>query len=258
MTTNWNPDLYESSHSFVWEHGRGVIDLLAPKPGERILDIGCGTGQLTAEIARSGATVTGVDSSTGMIAQARRNYPELRFELADVCSLSYDGEFDAVFSNAALHWVKRADDAAGAMSRALKAGGRLVVEFGGRGNVRRLLDAVRRALESEGGAVDDVNPWYFPGIVEYAGVLERHGLEVTQASLFDRPTALEGGAQGLANWFAMFGAPVSDRLRDLQFLRHVETFAAPELLRDGVWWADYRRLRMSALKLLPKSAVPPA
>src|SRR5579872_1791318 len=145
--SQWDAGLYQSSHSFVWERGRGLVELLAPQKGERILDVGCGTGQLTAEIARAGAQVAGIDNSAAMIEQARANFPELSFEQADVRSLAFREEFDAVFSNAVLHWVKEADDAAAAMSRALKSGGRLVVEFGGHGNTQTLLDAVSAAQD---------------------------------------------------------------------------------------------------------------
>lgn len=257
MNRDWNPDLYQSSHSFVWEYGRDLLALLAPQSGERILDVGCGTGQLTAEIAGAGADVVGIDNSAAMIAQARHNFPALRFDVQDVCSLPYREEFDAVFSNAALHWVERADDAAAAMARALKPGGRLVVEFGGRGNVRALLEALRLALKSRHGAEPErVNPWFFPSIGEYAALLERHGLEVTFATLFDRRTPLEGGSRGLANWFAMFGAPLTGELRQPEFVRLVEEFAAASLLRDGVWSADYRRLRMVARKVAHPAGLP--
>jgi trans-aconitate methyltransferase len=250
VNRDWNPDLYQSSHSFVWEYGRELLGLLAPQPGEQILDVGCGTGQLTAEIARAGADVAGIDQSAAMVTQARNNFPDLRFDVQDVCSLPYREEFDAVFSNAVLHWVERADDAADAMALALKPGGRLVVEFGGRGNTRALLGALRMALKSRHGAGSEfVNPWYYPSIGEYAALLERHGLEATFATLFDRPTALEGGSQGLANWFAMFGARLTDELQQPEFVRLVEQFAAPALLRDGAWSADYRRLRVVARKL---------
>src|SRR5438105_939537 len=123
MASAWNPSLYESSHSFVWEYGRDLLGLLDPKPGERILDIGCGTGRLTTEIAAAGAQAVGIDSSAAMIEQASANFAGLRFEVQDVCALSFREEFDAVFSNAALHWVLRAEDAVRAMAAALKPGG---------------------------------------------------------------------------------------------------------------------------------------
>jgi trans-aconitate methyltransferase len=242
--SQWDPALYQSSHSFVWERGRGLVELLAPQTGERILDIGCGTGQLTAEIAGAGAKVVGIDNSAAMIEQARANFPELRFEQADVRSLKFDHEFDAVFSNAVLHWVQQADTAAAVMSRALKPGGRLVVEFGGHGNTQALLDAVYAAQDSLGQ--ERFHPWYYPGIAEYAAVLERQGLEVRFASLFDRPIALEGGEHGLAKWLDMFGKPFQP---GPDFVRLVEEHSRAKLYRDGGWTMDYRRLRVVAVKL---------
>ena len=251
MTHDWNPGLYQSNHSFVWEYGRDLIGLLAPQSGERILDVGCGTGQLSAEIAHLGADVTAIDKSEAMVAQARNNFPDVRFHVQDVSSLPFVEEFDGVFSNAALHWVTRADEAAAAMSHALKPGGRIVAEFGGRGNIRALLEALRLALKSQRGAEPEhLNPWYFPSVGEYASLLERHGLEVTFAILFDRWTTLEGGSQGLAKWFAMFGSPLAEELRQPGFVDLVEWFAAPNLLRGGVWSADYRRLRVVARKVV--------
>jgi trans-aconitate 2-methyltransferase len=242
--SQWDPALYQSSHSFVWEHGRGLVELLAPRAGERILDVGCGTGQLAAEIARAGAQVVGVDSSEAMIEQARANFPDMRFEHADVRSLPFQEEFDAVFSNAVLHWVKDADDAAAAMGGALKHAGRLVVEFGGHGNTQALLDAVFAAQDKL--SRQRFHPWYYPGIAEYATVLERNGLEVRYATLFDRPIALEGGEHGLAKWLDMFGKPFQ---AGPDFIPLVEEYARPRLYGDGGWTMDYRRLRVMAVKL---------
>lgn len=227
-----------------------MLELLAPCPGERILDVGCGTGQLTAEIARAGAETLGIDSSPAMIEQATKNYPGLKFEVADVRALPFREEFDAVFSNAALHWVQDAEPAAAAMAAALKAGGRFVAEFGGRGNIADLVDAALRALESLG--IAGVNPWYFPSVGEYAGLLERHGLEVAYAALIDRRTPLEGGPRGMADWIDMFGGPFTAKLAAAQkqeFGRRVEQLAAPKLFQNGGWSADYRRLRIAAVKV---------
>ncbi len=228
------------------------MELLAPQAGERVLDVGCGTGQLTAEIARAGAEVVGIDESRAMIEQARGNFPGLQFEVADVTRIAYREEFDAVFSNAVLHWVRAADAAAGAIARALNPGGRFVAEFGGHGNTKVLLDAVYRSMEALGIAEPEkYNPWFYPAIGEYAAVLERHGMEVTFAALFERPTALDGGERGLANWLGMFcarlTAPVPDDRRE-EFQRLVERHAAPQLWREGKWWVDYRRLRVVARK----------
>jgi trans-aconitate methyltransferase len=251
MAQQWNADLYQQSHSFVWESGSDLLGLLAPKAGERILDVGCGTGQLTAEIARSGAETIGIDSSAAMIAQARSNFPSLRFEVQDVRALAYEGEFDAVFSNAVLHWVQPADAAAAAIARALKPGGRFVAEFGGRGNVAEIVRAAEAAWPSVAGGTALAHPWYYPGIAEYASVLEQSGLEVTFAVLFDRPTPLEGGSAGLSRWYEMFGAHWIAPLgpdRRAAFFAAAERIAAPKLQRDGSWNADYRRLRIVARK----------
>lgn len=250
MSQAWNPSLYQSKCSFVWELGRDLLDLLAPQPGERILDAGCGTAQLTAGIANAGAEVTGIDNSPAMIAQARANFAGIRFEVQDVCALTFEREFDAVFSNAVLHWVTRADDAAASIARAMKPGGRFVAEMGGHGNIRALMEASDRALEAL-GVCDPArfHPWFYPTIGEYGSLLERHGFEVTFATLFDRPTPLDGDEDAIPAWLRMFGSPLTqslapDRLSD--YHRLTRDFAAPALRRDNGWFADYRRLRIAA------------
>jgi SAM-dependent methyltransferase len=247
LSTSWDAEQYEGKHSFVWRLGAGVVELLAPQSGERILDVGCGTGQLTAEIAKQGAQVVGLDSSATMIGQARQNYPGLAFVLGDATSFHFEEPFDAVFSNAALHWVKEADAAAESIGRALKPGGRFVAEFGGHGNTRSVLSALRAALGPES---DARCPWYYPSIGEYASLLERHGLEVCHAELFDRPTPLEG-ENGMEDWLRMFcgsffkGMPADNVVAKM---REVVGLLRPERFRDEVWTVDYRRLRVLARK----------
>ena len=249
----WDSDLYQSSHSYVWQYGRDLLALLDPKPGERILDAGCGTGQLAAEIARAGAEVVGVDASTEMIAGARKNYPEVRLEVADATALTFTEEFDAVLSNAALHWIRDQSAAIASIYRALKPGGRFVFEMGGHGNLRDTLEAGCAALRSLGVVAPEQRiPWYFPSIGQYAALLESHGFELRFATLFDRPTALTDGENGLTAWIKMFGnfalsaVPV-DRHEEL--IRQWEQFGRAKLYRDGGWTLDYRRLRMLAVKL---------
>lgn len=196
----WNPELYQASHSCIWEYGHDLLQLLAPKRGERILDLGCGTGQLTHEIAASGAQVVGIDASPEMIAAARKNFPQLRFEVCDAAAISFNREFDAVFSNAVLHWIADQNRAIGNIARSLKPGGRFVLEMGGYGNLEHIWGSLRQALREMG--IDDPDrlcPWTFPKIGDYARLLELHQLRVEFAVLFERPTPLEGGPEGLAN-----------------------------------------------------------
>ena len=248
----WDAGLYDQRHSFVYERGADLLGLLAARTGERILDLGCGTGHLTAQIAAAGAQVYGIDASAEMTAQARQNHPQLAFETADATQFRVDEPFDAVFSNAVLHWVKPPQDAVRSIAAALKPGGRFVAEFGGRGNVAKIVEAASKAVSAAlGRDAGDINPWYFPGIGEYATLLERHGFEVRYAVLFDRPTPLEEGEQGLANWLRMFAAPCFAALADVdrpRVLQEAVELARPALWKDGRWTADYRRLRIVAEK----------
>ncbi|MEJ7593689.1 MAG: class I SAM-dependent methyltransferase [Planctomycetaceae bacterium] len=184
-TDQWKPDLYDGKHSFVWKLGASVIELLAPKFGERIIDVGCGTGQLTAQIAESRATVVGLDNSPAMIDEARRLYPQIEFMLADAHDFEIDQPFDGVFSNAALHWIKDPDKVLACISRALKQNGRMVVNRRSWNVVSST--AIETVTQSFLGETVP-HPWYFPSIAEFASILERHRLEVTQAAMIDRPT----------------------------------------------------------------------
>jgi len=253
MSSTWNAKLYNDKHSFVWEKATGVVELLNAQPGERILDLGCGTGHLTAQIAAKGAIMMGVDRSDDMIAEAKQKYPGIQFQVADGTALTFDEEFDAIFSNAALHWILDAEAVARGVAKALKPGGRLVAEFGGKGNIRTLMGAMNDAAEKFGIAEGlDKLGWYYPGIGEYSGLLEKHGLEVREASLFERPTRLEDGEEGLKTWLRMFRKPVLERLpidRQIEFLEEIEEEVRPRLFKDGVWELDYRRLRVAAYKL---------
>lgn len=254
--TGWNANLYDSKHAFVWEKARGLLELLAPRTGERVLDLGCGTGQLTAEIAATGAAVVGVDRSPEMIEEARNKFPLLRFDVCDARTLPFAQEFDAVFSNATLHWIPQADLVIAGITRALQPGGRFVAEFGGKGNVRTLMVAFENALAHLGISPGGANPWYYPSLAEYSIRLENHGLEVQHASLFDRPTKLEDGERGLANWIAMFGESFLRQVpesRHKDYVQTVERLARPNLWKTDHWELDYRRLRLAAYKSLAQT-----
>ena len=247
---NWNAQLYENNHAFVWQYGEDVVQLLAPQPKEQILDLGCGTGHLTAKIAASGAKVVGMDADVAMIEQAKQNYPELEFVIADAQKFRFDRSFDAVFSNATLHWVRDPEAAIQCIERALKPAGRLVAEFGGKGNIQTILQAIDQALNTIGQSSQRLNPWYFPSISEYTNLLEKNGFEVSFAVLFDRPTLVEDQA-GLVNWLEMFAncfftnASAQERSN---LLIAIENNLRPVLYQDGSWILDYRRLRVLATK----------
>jgi len=260
MTNQWNAAEYDAKHAFVYEKAKGLVELLAPKAGEHILDLGCGTGALTSEIAARGAEVLGVDRSEEMIAQARKKFPALRFEVVDARDLRGDrAGFDAVFSNAVLHWIPEAEEVIAGVARVLRPasagrpGGRFVAEFGGKGNIQKLVAGFHKALVAlDLRAPDEVGPWFYPSVAEYASLLERHGLEVREASLFDRPTVLDEGERGLENWIRVFRQTFLEKMGEenaQRWIREVERQCRAELFKDGSWELDYRRLRIAAWKV---------
>jgi trans-aconitate 2-methyltransferase len=247
---SWNARLYDDRHSFVWKRGAEVVDLLDPQPGERILDLGCGTGHLTAQIAQCGVTVIGIDSSPAMVSEAAARYPNIEFHVADARLLPFDREFDAVFSNAALHWIPDADAVAESVFRALRPGGRFAAEFGGIDNIARIVEGLYEALMAVGVRhPETLNPWYYPSVGEYTSMLERHGFRVDYAAWFDRLTPLEGGEDGMRAWLEMFAGCFLDAVdadkRD-SVIRDVQGRLRPRLFFDGAWHADYKRLRFAA------------
>lgn len=247
----WNANLYDTKHKFVSSLATETVELLSPKVGERILDIGCGTGHLTQNIANCGAEVLGVDSAETMILQARQNYPDLHFAVMDAINLEFTEEFDAVFSNAVLHWIKQPEKVIAGVWKSLKPGGRFVAEFGGKGNINYIQTALERAICQENSAFENLlNPNYFPSIGEYSSLLEKQGFELTFATLFDRPTPLDGES-GMVNWLKMFRNSVLAAFSEdtqAKILANVEEQLRPTLYKNGTWFADYRRLRVVAIK----------
>jgi trans-aconitate methyltransferase len=245
----WNADSYTQKHAFVFQYGAGLVDVLAPQAGERVLDVGCGSGELTQEIAGRGAAVVGLDSSADMLAKARKQFPGLDFRLGDATNFELPERFDAIFSNAALHWVPQATAAIRQMHRHLKPGGRLVAELGGQGNVGQIVTAVLRQLKLRGYPLAEANWWYFPSLGEYAALLEKQGFRVHLAQHYDRETPLADPETGLADWIEQFGeqffagVSVADKAA---ILVAVNAELRPVLWRDGQWHADYKRLRIVA------------
>jgi SAM-dependent methyltransferase len=242
---SWDPDSYARNARFVSDLGAPVLELLAPQPGERILDLGCGDGALTAKLVAMGCNVLGVDASEPQVAAARRLGLDAR--VGDGERLTFNAEFDAVFSNAALHWMKRPDDVIAGVSRALKPGGRFVAEFGGYGCVEKIKRALVASLARRRIDGERLNPWYFPTVKDYSARLVRGGFAIRHIALIPRPTPLPTEINGWLETFAQaFIAPVEAGER-ARFIDEVRESLRPELCSaDGKWFADYVRLRFAA------------
>jgi trans-aconitate methyltransferase len=248
-TQTWNASRYAANAAFVPALGQPVLDLLQPRPDERILDLGCGDGVLTRKLIDTGTEVVGVDSSEDMVAAARHRGIDAR--LMDATNLTFNHEFDAVFSNAALHWIKRDPDAAIASAyRALRSPGRFVGEMGGHGCVAAVTVALIVGLEKRGiKDAANVCPWYFPTVNEYSARLERAGFIAESVQLIPRPTPLP---TGMLAWLETFASPFCAALPENQREEYLEE--TMEMLRpvlcdeSGRWTADYMRLRFLARK----------
>ncbi|GAC1626428.1 MAG: class I SAM-dependent methyltransferase [Nevskia sp.] len=242
----WNAAAYARNGRFVAEFGAALIDWLQPQAGERLLDLGCGDGALTAQLAEAGCAVVGLDASVELVAAARTRGIEVR--LGDGHALPFAAEFDAVFSNAALHWMKQDPDAVlTGVARALKPGGRFVAEMGAAGNVASIRGALHEALARRGVAGTGVDPWYFPTLADYRARLEQAGFAVQRIESFARPTPLPGAVDGWLTTFAKQFLAAIPEAGHATLIAEVREAVRPFLFRDGIWIADYRRLRFVAL-----------
>ena len=241
----WSPERYEKHARFVSDLGAPVVELLGPRPGERILDLGCGDGALTERLTALGCEVVGVDSSAEQVAGARARGLDCRVASGE--DLPFANEFDAVFSNAALHWMRRPDRVIGGVRRALKPSGRFVGEMGGHGCVAAIVAALTAALARRGFDAAAYDPWYFPTVEDYGARLAAHGFTVDSIALFPRPTPLPGDVVGWLETFAeSFTAPLPVGDRPV-FLAEVRDALRPVLAdAGGNWTADYVRLRFAA------------
>ncbi|MCB1917000.1 MAG: methyltransferase domain-containing protein [Rhodocyclaceae bacterium] len=239
----WDPVQYQRNAGYVPELGEPLLRLLAPQAGERILDLGCGDGALTRHLVDAGCTVVGVDASAEMIAAAQAR--GIDAHVMDGHALHFDAPFDAVFSNAALHWMTEPDAVLAGVHRALVPGGRFVGEFGGHGNVAHIVAALVGALAARGIDIDC--PWYFPTPEDYRVRLGAAGLVVDAIESFARPTPLPGDVGG---WLQTFGKPYLARMpaagRDACVAELVETLRSDLCDEAGRWHADYVRLRFVA------------
>lgn len=254
----WNAADYAANAGFVPALGAAALDLLAPRAGEAILDLGCGDGALTARIAEAGADVVGVDSSDAMLAAARAR--GLAVERGDGQALGFDARFDAVFSNAALHWMPDQQAVAAGVFRALKPGGRYVGECGGFGNIAAIRTAIRAVLLAHGHAPDPVafggsaaagSGQTYQTAEAFTALLEAAGFVDIDARIIPRQTPLPTGIRG---WLQTFRAGFLDEAGVPEAARAQVVDAIEALLRpalytpDGQWIADYVRLRWQARK----------
>lgn len=251
----WRADTYQHHAHFVPALGQPVVDRLDPRAGERILDLGCGDGVLTEAIASRGAQVVGVDAAPDLVAAARAR--GLDAHVLDGQALLFDAEFDAVFSNAALHWMLDPDAVLTGVRRALRPGGRFVAECGGHGNVAAIRVALHAARRERRPHEPVPDPWYFPHPDEYARRLSAHGFTVEEMHLLPRPTFLPTGMSG---WLETFAGSFFSGLTEEEKLAAAtaaEQLLAPALRdADGRWFADYVRLRFVAKKPLSPNRSP--
>ena len=235
-TSKWDAAEYARVGGFVAELGQAALDLLDPHAGERILDVGCGDGTLTKKIVERGATVLGIDNSPEMIAAAReKGIDAVRMDVAD---MTFRSEFDAVFSNATLHWVLETEQAARAIFRALKAGGRFAGELGGEGNIARLREALDTELVIRGYLPPTESSNWYPSPEEFAAVYEAAGFDHIDARLIERPTPLD---HGIGEWVTTFRKGWLDRAGVPEQERAEIASAVADRFGSNV--ADYVRLR---------------
>lgn len=243
----WNASLYEDKHGFVAEYGKGLLEFVPPGRQQAILDLGCGTGALTNELAARAGEVIGLDASPHMVKAARERYPEIDFITGDALDLPFENRFDVVFSNAVFHWLADHDRLLKNIRRALTPGGRLVCEFGARGNVAAIEDAFARACAEQ--ALRPASRFTFPEADAFARLLADNHFVPELVAAYDRPTVLHDGPEGLRNWMRQFFAAdlqSLDESRQEELLARAEELARPKLWDGNAWVADYRRLRAVA------------
>jgi trans-aconitate methyltransferase len=243
----WNPEVYARNARFVSDLGQPVLELLAPRPGERILDLGCGDGALTRKLVELGCDVVGVDASPAQIDAARALGLDAR--VGDGHTLDFDHEFDAVFSNAALHWMRDAPRMIAGVYRALRPGGRFIAECGGHGCVDTIHRALIEGLDARGHDGEAASPWYFATPDDYGQKLAAAGFEVGYIALIERPTPLPGDILGWLETFAQSFTRVLPESEREGYLHEVRARIQPALCdASGAWTADYVRLRFAAKK----------
>lgn len=244
---NWSPEDYNSKADYLYELGRPVIELLDPKAGEKILDLGCGNGILTKELIAKGCEVIGIDESPAMVEAARANGIDARVHDAE--HLHIDQKFDAVISNSALHWMADQYGVVRGVWRALKPGGRFAAECGGEGCIRIIREGMKIALIKRGLDYKARNPWKYPELGTISDILENQGFKVSYIARIDRPTPLVKGLRAWLEVFSNYHTAGFSEADKIHFYKEVEDYCRPFLYtEENGWFADYVRLRFLAVK----------
>jgi SAM-dependent methyltransferase len=247
VTTSWNPETYARNARFVSDLGEPLLELLAAKPGETIFDLGCGDGALTMKIARAGCAVYAADASFLQARAAMRR--GVRAVVMDGRQMALKCIFDAVFTNAALHWIRPPEQVLQEVARCLKPGGRFIGEFGGQGNIATIRAALHTGLGRRGIDPSTIDPWYYPAPEDYEALLAKFAFTVISMELIPRPTELPAD---MRDWLGIFAQPFTRAVAESEresFVDEVRAALAPALRKaDGRWFADYVRLRFKAVR----------
>jgi trans-aconitate methyltransferase len=238
---------FKNKESFIADLAAPILEMLEPKEGEEILDLGCGDGTLALEIKKAGAKVQGVDLNTDKVIKAREK--GIDASVANITQISFDNQFDAIFSNAVLNWVQNQTHAIHNVHKALKNGGRLIAEFGGDGNIKTITDAMQEVFASDSDFGSFKNPWYYPSASEYKALLEDNGFKVEYCELVEKPTRVVN----IDMWLDAFAAGIISHLtkdEKIEFKNRVKKILEPKLYtKEDDWTLDYVRLRVKAIKV---------
>jgi len=248
----WDTKLYNEKYSFVYDYGKSLIKLLDPKKNDRILDLGCGSGQLTFKINELSKETIGIDKSVEMIADAKLRYEKVDFQVCDAENFRFKNKFDSIFSNATLHWIKNYKNVIKCMYDNLKFNGKIVLEFGGKNNVKTIINQLRKSLKKRGYLKQsNIELWYFPSVEEYSKELESFGFKVVLAESFDRKTELVNQQNGIKDWISMFANSffIDVNLTHIEEIKsEVQENIKAKCFINGKWFADYKRIRFVAIK----------
>ncbi len=245
-TTNETNNNFKNKEYFISHLAAPILEMLEPKEGEKILDLGCGNGTSSLEIQKSGAEVQGVDLNTDKVQQAREK--GIDASVVNITQIAFEDQFDAIFSNAVLNWVKNQKQAITNVNKALKKGGRLIAEFGGDGNIKTITDAMQEVFSKNENFGSFKNPWYYPSAGEYKELLEENGFDVQYCELVSTPTRVVNMDQ----WLDAFVSGIISHLtkdEKLEFKEQVKAILEPKLYtKENDWTLDYVRLRVKAIK----------